>query len=120
MMAFVFCAMSMKAVGRAAGAMVEEVRRQFKALPGIMNGTDKPDYARCVAISTLGAQREMLLPSLLAICVPVFVGLVLGISGSWTAGGRAHHWIRAGLHAEQCRRRLGQCQEAYRERELWR
>jgi len=81
MMAFVFCAMSMKAVGRAAGAMVEEVRRQFKALPGIMNGTDKPDYARCVAISTLGAQREMLLPSLLAICVPVFVGLVLGISG---------------------------------------
>ena len=81
MMAFVFCAMSMKAVGRAAGAMVEEVRRQFKALPGIMAGTDKPDYARCVAISTQGAQREMLLPSLLAICVPVATGLVLGVPG---------------------------------------
>ena len=81
MMAFVFCAMSMKAVGRAAGAMVEEVRRQFRALPGIMAGTDKPDYARCVAISTKGAQREMLLPSLLAIFVPVAAGLVLGVAG---------------------------------------
>jgi len=81
MMAFVFCAMTMKAVGRAAGAMVEEVRRQFKALPGIMAGTDKPDYARCVAISTKGAQREMLLPALLAIFVPVAAGLVLGVAG---------------------------------------
>jgi K(+)-stimulated pyrophosphate-energized sodium pump len=81
MMAFVFCAMTMKAVGRAAGAMVEEVRRQFKALPGIMDGTDKPDYARCVAISTKGAQREMLLPALLAIFVPVATGLVLGVAG---------------------------------------
>jgi K(+)-stimulated pyrophosphate-energized sodium pump len=81
MMAFVFCAMSMKAVGRAAGAMVEEVRRQFKAMPGIMAGTEKPDYARCVAISTKGAQREMLLPSLMAIFVPVATGLVLGVAG---------------------------------------
>jgi K(+)-stimulated pyrophosphate-energized sodium pump len=81
MMAFVFCAMSMKAVGRAAGAMVEEVRRQFKALPGIMSGTDKPDYARCVEISTKGAQREMLLPALMAISVPVATGLVLGVAG---------------------------------------
>ncbi len=81
MMAFIFCAMTMKAVGRAAGAMVEEVRRQFKAMPGIMKGTEKPDYARCVAISTQGAQREMLLPSLLAISVPVATGLVLGVAG---------------------------------------
>jgi K(+)-stimulated pyrophosphate-energized sodium pump len=81
MMAFVFCAMTMKAVGRAAGAMVEEVRRQFKDIPGIMEGKGKPDYARCVSISTKGAQREMILPSLLAIIVPVLVGLLLGVSG---------------------------------------
>ena len=81
MMAFVFCAMTMKAVGRAAGSMVEEVRRQFKEFPGIMKGTQKPDYARCVAISTAGAQKEMLLPSLLAIIVPVLTGLVLGVPG---------------------------------------
>ena len=81
MMAFVFCAMTMKAVGRAAGAMVEEVRRQFREIPGIMEGKSKPDYARCVAISTAGAQREMIVPSLLAIIVPVVTGLVLGVSG---------------------------------------
>ncbi len=81
MMAFVFCAMTMKAVGRAAGSMVEEVRRQFKEIPGIMQGTGKPDYARCVAISTAGAQREMIVPSLLAIVVPVATGLVLGVPG---------------------------------------
>jgi len=81
MMAFVFCAMTMKAVGRAAGAMVEEVRRQFREFPGIMEGTQKPDYARCVAISTKGAQREMLVPSLLAIIVPVATGLILGVPG---------------------------------------
>ena len=81
MMAFVFCAMTMKAVGRAAGSMVEEVRRQFKELPGIMEGKAKPDYARCVAISTAGAQREMIVPALLAIIVPVISGLVLGVPG---------------------------------------
>jgi K(+)-stimulated pyrophosphate-energized sodium pump len=81
MMAFVFCSMAMKAVGRAAGAMVEEVRRQFKAKPGIMLGTDRPDYAQCVQISTKGAQREMMVPSLMAIAVPVATGLVLGIAG---------------------------------------
>jgi K(+)-stimulated pyrophosphate-energized sodium pump len=81
MMSFVFCAMTMKAVGRAAGAMVEEVRRQFRTKPGIMAGTDKPDYAMCVAISTKGAQREMMLPALMAIAVPVATGLVLGIAG---------------------------------------
>ena len=81
MMAFVFCAMTMKAVGRAAGDMVNEVRRQFREIAGIMEGTGQPDYARCVSISTRGAQKEMILPSLLAIIVPVVTGLFLGIAG---------------------------------------
>ncbi len=80
-MAFYFCALTMKAVGRAAGAMVEEVRRQFRAKPGIMKGEEKPDYARCVEISTAGAQREMIFPSLIAIAVPVVVGLVFDVGG---------------------------------------
>ncbi len=81
MMAFVFCAMTMKAVGRAAGAMVEEVRRQFREIPGILEGTGTPEYAKCVAISTKGAQREMMVPSILAIAVPIIVGLVFGVAG---------------------------------------
>ena len=81
MMAFVFCGMTMKAVGRAAGAMVNEVRRQFREIPGILDGTGTPDYARCVAISTAGAQKEMVVPSLMAITVPVLTGLVLGVAG---------------------------------------
>jgi len=80
-MAFVFSAMTMKAVGRAAGAMIEEVRRQFREKPGILKGTEKPDYAECVSISTAGAQREMILPSLLAIIVPVLTGIILGVPG---------------------------------------
>ena len=80
-MAFYFCALTMKAVGRAAGAMVEEVRRQFREEPGIMKGEVKPDYARCVSISTAGAQREMILPSLIAIVVPVAVGLIFNVAG---------------------------------------
>jgi K(+)-stimulated pyrophosphate-energized sodium pump len=81
MMAFVFCAMTMKAVGRAAGAMVDEVRRQFKEIPGILEGKATPEYAKCVAISTKGAQREMILPSLIAITVPIVIGVVLGVAG---------------------------------------
>lgn len=81
MMAFLFCGLTMNAVGRAAGKMVEEVRRQFREIKGILTGEATPDYARCVAISTQGAQREMLFPSLLAIAVPVLVGILFGVSG---------------------------------------
>lgn len=81
MMAFVFSAMTMKAVGRAAGAMVDEVRRQFREIKGILEGTAIPEYAKCVEISTKGAQREMLLPSLVAIIVPVVVGATMGVAG---------------------------------------
>jgi K(+)-stimulated pyrophosphate-energized sodium pump len=81
MSTFVFCALTMKAVGRAAKGMVEEVRRQFREKPGIMQGTDTPDYAAPVEISTKAAQREMVLPSLLALSLPIIVGLVLGVSG---------------------------------------
>ncbi|OPZ37834.1 MAG: putative K(+)-stimulated pyrophosphate-energized sodium pump [Spirochaetes bacterium ADurb.BinA120] len=81
MVAFVFCAMTIKAVGRAAGSMVEEVRRQFKEFPGIMQGTQKPDYARCVEISTKGAQSKMIVPSFLALLIPVVTGLILGVAG---------------------------------------
>jgi inorganic pyrophosphatase/K(+)-stimulated pyrophosphate-energized sodium pump len=81
MSTFVFCALTMKAVGRAAKGMVEEVRRQFREKPGIMQGTEMPDYAAPVAISTKAAQREMILPSLLALLVPIVIGLLLGVGG---------------------------------------
>ena len=81
MATFVFCAMTMKAVGRAAFGMVEEVRRQFRENPGIMDGSVKPDYAKPVAISTASAQREMILPSLMGIVTPVVAGLLLGVGG---------------------------------------
>ena len=81
MMSFLFCGLTMNAVGRAAESMVQEVRRQFREIKGILTGDGTPDYARCVAISTRGAQREMLFPSLLAIIVPVIVGLVFGVAG---------------------------------------
>ncbi len=81
MMAFLFCGLTMNAVGRAAQKMVEEVRRQFQTIKGILEGKADPDYARCVAISTKGAQQEMLLPSILAIIVPIVTGLILGVAG---------------------------------------
>ncbi len=71
----------MNAVGRAAQAMVDEVRRQFREIKGILEGKAEPDYASCVAISTKGAQREMLLPSLLAIIIPIAVGIIFGPAG---------------------------------------
>ncbi|QDS98351.1 sodium-translocating pyrophosphatase [Adhaeretor mobilis] len=81
MATFAFCAMTMKAVGRAAQGMVEEVRRQFREIAGIMEGTTKPDYERPVAISTLAAQREMVMPALLGLLLPLVVGLILGVAG---------------------------------------
>ncbi|MDD3045096.1 MAG: sodium-translocating pyrophosphatase [Candidatus Delongbacteria bacterium] len=81
MMAFMFSGLTMMAVGRAAGAMVDEVRRQFREIKGIMDGSGEPDYARCVAISTKGAQKEMMLPSLLAIIIPILTGWLFGVAG---------------------------------------
>ncbi|HIY49523.1 MAG TPA: sodium-translocating pyrophosphatase [Candidatus Barnesiella excrementavium] len=81
MMAFLFCGLTMNAVGRAAAHMVEEVRRQFREIKGILTGEAEPDYERCVAISTQGAQREMVVPSLLAIIAPIVTGLIFGVSG---------------------------------------
>lgn len=79
MSVFLFSGLTMNAVGRAAGKMVDEVRRQFREIKGIMEEKAEPDYARCVEISTKGAQREMLIPSLLALFIPIFVGLIFGV-----------------------------------------
>ncbi len=91
LLVFLFSALTMKAVGRAAMAMVQEVRRQFKEIPGILEGKGEPDYAKCVDISTAGAQKEMIFPSLLALVVPVVVGLTLDVGGvlGLLAGGLA-------------------------------
>ena len=97
MMAFLFSGLTMNAVGRAAQKMVEEVRRQFREIKGIMEGEAEPDYARCVAISTRGAQIEMVLPSLLAIIIPIVTGLILGVAGvlGLLAGGLAAGFVLA-------------------------
>ena len=81
MAAFLFCGLTMGAVGRAAQSMVEEVRRQFREIKGILEGKGTPDYGRCVEISTRSAQREMIFPSLLAIAIPIVVGMLLGVAG---------------------------------------
>jgi K(+)-stimulated pyrophosphate-energized sodium pump len=93
MLPFLFSSMAMKAVGKAANAMVEEVRRQFREIPGLREGKAEPDHARCVAISTQGALREMVMPGLLAIVAPVATGMVFGkaavgglLAGSTVAG----------------------------------
>ena len=98
---FYFCALTMKAVGRAAGAMVAEVRRQFQEKPGIMQRTEKPDYARCVEISTVGAQREMVYPALIALIIPVLIGLFLGVAGvlGLLTGGLATGFVLAVMMA---------------------
>lgn len=91
MVAFLFCGLTMGAVGRAAGKMVEEVRRQFHTIKGILDGTGTPDYGRCVEISTRSAQHEMIIPSMLAIIIPILVGCILGVAGvlGLLAGGLA-------------------------------
>jgi K(+)-stimulated pyrophosphate-energized sodium pump len=78
MLPFIFCAMTMQAVGKAASEIVEEVRRQFREIPGLMEGQADPDYETCVDISTKTAQREMIVPGLTAVIVPIVVGLLLG------------------------------------------
>ncbi len=97
MVAYFFSALTIKAVGRAAGKMVEEVRRQFKEFPGIIEGTQNPDYARCVSISTKGAQREMVAPALVGVLSPIGVGLLLGVPGvmGLLAGGLAAGFVLA-------------------------
>lgn len=97
MMSFLFCGLTMNAVGRAAQKMVTEVRRQFAEIKGILTGERRPDYARCVEISTLGAQREMIFPSLIAIAVPVLTGLCLGVAGvmGMLAGGLGSGFVLA-------------------------
>ena len=81
MLPFLFSALTMNAVGRSAGKMIEEVRRQFRTIPGLMEGKAEPDSARCVAISTQAAIREMIIPGLLAVVAPVVTGAVLGVAG---------------------------------------
>ncbi|NDV63269.1 sodium-translocating pyrophosphatase [Puniceicoccales bacterium CK1056] len=97
MMAFLFCGLTMNAVGRAAQKMVEEVRRQFREIEGILTGKAEPDYARCVEISTVGAQQEMILPSTIAVLVPVIVGVIFGVPGVFglLAGGLATGFVLA-------------------------
>jgi K(+)-stimulated pyrophosphate-energized sodium pump len=91
MLPFLFSAMTMNSVSKAANQMIEEVRRQFREIPGVMEGTAKPDYARCVDISTGAALKEMVIPGLLAILAPLVVGIVLGVEalGGLLAGALA-------------------------------
>ncbi|MDD3051986.1 MAG: sodium/proton-translocating pyrophosphatase, partial [Candidatus Cloacimonetes bacterium] len=97
MVSFVFAALTMKAVGRAAGEMVAEVRRQFREIPGILQGTAEPEYAKCVQISTIGAQKEMIAPALLGIFTPIVTGLILGVAGvmGLLAGGLSTGFVLA-------------------------
>ena len=97
MMAFLFCGLTMNAVGRAAQKMVEEVRRQFREIEGILTGKAEPDYARCIEISTKGAQREMILPSTIAVLAPIVVGLIFGVPGVFglLAGGLSSGFVLA-------------------------
>ena len=97
MMVFLFCGLTMNAVGRTAQKMVEEVRRQFREIKGILTGEETPNYSLCVSISTKGAQREMLLPSLLAVAAPILTGLFMGVSGvmGLLAGGLSSGFVMA-------------------------
>ena len=97
MMSFMFCGLTMNAVGRAAEKMVKEVRRQFKEIKGILTGEAEPDYVRCVEISTAGAQHEMIWPSVLAVITPICMGIVFGVPGVFglLAGGLASGFVLA-------------------------
>lgn len=97
MMSFIFCGLTMNAVSRAAGHMVQEVRRQFREIKGILTGEGTPDYARCVEISTAGAQHEMIMPSLLAVVTPILTGIIFGVPGVFglLAGGLSSGFVLA-------------------------
>ena len=107
---FYFCALTMKAVGRAAGAMVDRGSSTISGKTGIMQRTEKPDYARCVEISTVGAQREMVYPALIALIIPVLIGLFLGVAGvlGLLTGGLATGFVLAVMMAN-AGRCMGQC-----------
>ena len=121
MLVFLFSALAIRAVGKAAFFVINEVRRQFKADPGILAGTSRPDYGRCVDIVTIGALKEMVAPGVLAVGMPIAVGVVFKIvsrrrgGGGRTADGRHHRRHPDGPVPEQQRRRLGQRQEVHRE-----
>ena len=118
MMVYLFAALSIESVGRAGGGVVEEVRRQFKEKPGIMDRTEKPDYAQCVSIVTAAAQREMILPAL----IPIVVTVVVGLLSYQALGGLLIGVIVVGFFAAVSmtvgRRRVGQRQEADRGRRV--
>ncbi len=97
MIPFVFASLAMNAVGRAAGSVVDEVRRQFKEIPGIMEGTGKPDYSTCVDLVTRGALRQMILPAMIPIAAPLLIGLAPGLGGELALGGLLIGSIVSGL-----------------------
>ena len=108
MLPFIFAALTMNAVGRSAAKMIEEVRRQFREIKGLLEGEAEPDSARCVAISTQSAIREMIIPGVLAVLAPVLTGFLLGrLRSRWIAGRCARDRRADGPHDGQCRWRVG-------------
>ena len=115
MLVYLFSSLAIRAVGKTASAIIVEVRRQFREIPGIMDYTGRPDYARVVDITTRAALREMMLPGIVAVATPIIVGLLLGYRGRGRAADGRHDRRRPARHRpEQRRRRVGQRQEVHR------